>query len=106
MLKRPETYLAAFFLLVVLLIADTFRRPEKQITGWLYVGAVRIYQFAGRPLLEGRIACRYQPTCSEYSIEAVRKYGIRQGLEMTYDRLNTCEINIPRGTPDPVPNAF
>lgn len=93
-------------MLVVLLIADTFRRPEKQITGWLYVGAVRIYQFVGRPISKGRIECRFQPTCSEYSIEAVRKHGIWQGLGMTYDRLYTCETNIPIGTPDPVPNAF
>lgn len=93
----------ALFLLVVLAAADTFRRPEKQVTSRLYIGAVRIYQFVGRPLLEGRIECRFKPTCSEYSIEAVRKHGVWQGLEMTYDRLNTCEIDVPRGTQDPVP---
>lgn len=106
MLKRPETYLIVLFLLVVLAIADTFRSPEKQITGWFYIGAVRIYQFAGRPLLEGWVECRFMPTCSEYSIEAVRKHGIRQGLELTYNRMNTCQINIPHGTQDPVPSAY
>lgn len=106
MLKRPETYLAAFLLLAILLAADTFRRPDKQITGWLYVGAVQIYQFVGSPILEGRVECRYQPTCSEFSIEAVQKHGIRHGLALTYNRLDSCQINVPRGTLDPVPPAF
>lgn len=105
-LRRPETYLAAVFLLVVLLAADTFRRPENQVTGWLYIGGVRIYQFVGRPLLEGRIECRFHPTCSDYSIEAVRKHGIRHGLVLTYNRINSCQKSVPRGTHDPVPPAL
>ena len=105
-LKRPETYLAILLLLIVLLFADTFRSPERQVTGWLYIGAVRIYQVVGRPLMNNWIECRYEPTCSEYSIEAVRKHGIRAGLVSTYHRINACRTNVPNGTPDPVPAAF
>ena len=105
-LKRPETYLAVLFLLAIFLAADTFRRPEKQITGWFYIGAVRIYQFAGRPLMNNWIECRYQPTCSDYSIEAVRKHGIQTGLVLTYNRINSCRTDVPRGTPDAVPDNF
>jgi putative membrane protein insertion efficiency factor len=106
MLKRPETYLLALLLLAILLLADTYRSPERQITGWVYIGAVRIYQFVGRPMLEGRVECRYQPTCSEFSIEAVQTHGIRHGLALTYNRINSCQTNVPRGTLDPVPPAF
>lgn len=105
-LKRPETYLAILFLVVVLLFADTFRRPEKQVTGWLYIGVVRIYQVVGRPLMNQWIECRYAPTCSDYSIEAVRKHGIRAGLVLTYNRINACRTDVPKGTPDAVPDAL
>jgi len=105
-LKLRETYLAIFCLLLVLLVVDTFRGPEKQVTGRLYVGGVRAYQLVGRPLLQGRIECRFHPTCSDYSIEAVQKYGIRHGIVLTYRRINSCEANVPRGTLDPVPPAL
>jgi hypothetical protein len=61
-----------------------------------------MYQAIGRPLLKGRIQCRYRPTCSEYSIEAVRHYGIRQGLLLTVKRIHSCTTKVPLGTPDPV----
>lgn len=104
-LKRPETYLAALALVVLLAIADTYRSPANQITGQLYISAVHFYQALGRPLLEGRIRCRYTPTCSEYSIEAVREHGIRQGLVLSVSRLQSCTNAVPMGTVDPVPTA-
>jgi len=36
------------------------------------------------------ISCRFYPTCSEYSIRAFRKYGIRTGLVKTLGRLKRC----------------
>lgn len=103
-LKRPETYLAILFLTLIFLFADTFRSPESQFTGRLYIGAVRIYQVVGRPLMNQWIECRYAPTCSDYSIEAVRKHGIRTGLMLTYSRINSCRTDVPKGTPDAVPD--
>ncbi|MAT70955.1 MAG: membrane protein insertion efficiency factor YidD [Planctomycetaceae bacterium] len=41
------------------------------------VAMVRCYQFGISPWLGPR--CRYQPTCSEYFVEAVRKYGALRG---------------------------
>lgn len=102
-LKRPETYLGISALTVILIFADTFRSPESQITGWLYVRGVYVYQAVGRPLLEGHIKCRYQPTCSDYSIQAVERFGIRKGLALTYQRLNSCRTSVPLGTIDPIP---
>ncbi len=101
-LKRPGTYLAMLSIVLLFAALDSYRSPANQVTGHLYVAGVHIYQAIGRPLLKGRIKCRYQPTCSEYSIEAVRQYGIRQGFLLTVKRINSCTTKVPLGTPDPV----
>lgn len=101
-LKRPETYLAALAILVALVALDSSRDPSRQITGALYVRGVYLYRAVGHPLLEGRIRCRYRPTCSEYSIEAVQAYGIRRGLWMTARRIRSCQRTVPMGTADPL----
>ncbi|HYO26422.1 MAG TPA: membrane protein insertion efficiency factor YidD [Lacipirellulaceae bacterium] len=41
------------------------------------IGPVRCYQYLISPWLGPR--CRYQPSCSQYFIEAVRKYGALSG---------------------------
>jgi uncharacterized protein len=41
------------------------------------VAAVRLYQIVLGPWLGGH--CRYQPTCSNYMIQAVHKYGFWRG---------------------------
>lgn len=102
-LKRPHTYLAVLLGLVVFGVADSYRSPENQLIARAYVGTVHLYQAVGRPLLEGHVQCRYKPTCSDYSIGAVEKYGIRRGLVMTEQRVRSCQLEVPLGTYDPVP---
>ncbi|MDQ2774870.1 MAG: membrane protein insertion efficiency factor YidD [Acidobacteriota bacterium] len=51
------------------------------------------------------IRCRYQPTCSEYSLEAVRRFGIGRGLQLTVRRLSSCKRDVPFGTSDPIPGT-
>jgi len=51
-------------------------------------------------MLEGIVACRYRPTCSEYSIQAVERYGIGRGLFLTVKRLASCTNDVPMGTVD------
>lgn len=104
-LKRPTTYLFVLCALLVLSVGDSFRSPANQVTGRLYVGAVHVYQHIGRPMLEGRVKCRFQPTCSDYSIGAVQKHGIRHGLLLTAKRINACTTEVPMGTTDPVPSV-
>ncbi|HET7692465.1 MAG TPA: membrane protein insertion efficiency factor YidD [Gemmatimonadota bacterium] len=102
-LKRPETWLAALAVLVLGGLLDAQRAPADQLTSRAWIAGVHAYRVVGHPLLEGRIQCRYEPTCSEYSIQAVRRLGIRRGLEMTLRRLESCKIDVPLGTYDPVP---
>ena len=105
-MKKLRLILLSAVLVGVLALAwDVSRQPKNQLTARFYIGCVRGYQAVGRPLLEGTVACRYRPTCSDYSIEAVRRHGIRRGLVLTIKRINSCQANVPRGTSDPVPPA-
>ncbi len=45
--------------------------------GWLMIAVVRLYQILLSPLL-GR-HCRFSPTCSQYFIESIKKYGAVRG---------------------------
>jgi len=104
-LAKPHFWLAVVFGLFVGAGLDSFRQPSDQITARLYVRLVRGYQYASRPHLEKYVRCRFRPTCSEYSIEAVRRHGIRKGLSSTIRRVCRCTTNVPPGTVDPVADA-
>ena len=47
-------------------------------------------------------SCRFYPTCSTYAYEAVSRWGLRRGLQMTLKRLGRCRPFGPYGY-DPVP---
>jgi len=102
-LRRPGTYLLLLAVPAALVTADSFRAPERQVFAKFYVASVHAYQYAGHPMLEGRVRCRYNPTCSNYSEAAVRKFGLAKGLALTCARLWRCRSSVPLGTPDPVP---
>lgn len=101
-LKKPSTWIAAAALTGCLAIGDSCRAPGHQLTARLYVGVVHVYQRVGRPVVRHWVVCRYTPTCSEYSVQAVTKYGIGRGLIMTFRRLRSCTRAVPLGTRDPV----
>ena len=46
--------------------------------------------------------CRFIPTCSEYSKEAINKYGILKGGFLSIKRVLRCNPLTPQGTIDPV----
>jgi uncharacterized protein len=102
-LRRPEPYLALIAAAFCAAALDAAREPERQMSARAWVAVVRTYQAHARPLLEGRVRCRYHPTCSEYSIEAVRQRGIVGGSVLTARRIARCRGDVPLGTEDPVP---
>jgi len=63
---------------------------------------IRLYQWCISPLLPA--ACRYQPTCSAYAIEAIEQHGLMRGLRLTMWRLLRCHPWGGSGY-DPVPHA-
>ncbi|MEZ6138461.1 MAG: membrane protein insertion efficiency factor YidD [Pirellulaceae bacterium] len=65
---------------------------------WCLIGLVRFYQRGISPLLGAN--CRFQPTCSEYMIQAVRKYGAIRGCLRGVWRIMRCHP-LHRGGYDP-----
>lgn len=61
---------------------------------------VRFYQKFISPLLGP--SCRYQPTCSQYMIEAVQEWGLFRGIWLGLKRIGRCHPWAGFG-PDPVP---
>ena len=49
---------------------------------------IKIYQYLISPLLGNK--CRFLPTCSEYFIEALKKYGILKGSQLGFKRILSC----------------
>jgi putative membrane protein insertion efficiency factor len=68
----------------------------KRIAIWLLRG----YKVAISPLLPP--ACRFYPTCSEYALEAVTRYGVLKGSWLAARRLLRCHP-FHAGGFDPVP---
>lgn len=72
----------------------------KNILSSVLIGLVRFYQRAVSPWLLP--ACRYTPTCSQYAVEAIVKYGPFKGGWMALKRLVSCNPWGGHGH-DPVP---
>jgi putative membrane protein insertion efficiency factor len=66
-----------------------------------FLAPIRLYQRLISPLIAPR--CRYHPTCSAYTAEAVRSYGILRGAVLGAWRLLRCNP-LSHGGLDPVAN--
>ena len=67
----------------------------------LVVLVIRAYQYAISPLLGAR--CRFYPSCSQYTLEAVRRFGVLHGAWLGLRRIGCCHPWHPGGY-DPVPS--
>jgi hypothetical protein len=57
---------------------------------------IRGYQLVVSPLLPPN-TCRFTPTCSQYAIDAVAKYGVRKGAWRAVKRIGRCHPFHPGG---------
>ncbi|NJL68029.1 MAG: membrane protein insertion efficiency factor YidD [Microcoleus sp. SM1_3_4] len=71
-----------------------------QLMKRLAIQTIRVYKMAISPYLPN--ACRFQPTCSQYAIEAIERFGVARGSLMAAGRILRCNPFHPGGF-DPVP---
>jgi len=74
-------------------------RAVLGIPGRLLIGIVRLYQYLIGPMIGPR--CRFQPSCSAYFIESVRKYGALRGALRGIWRICRCNPWNPGGYDPP-----
>lgn len=65
-----------------------------------FIVVIKLYQWILSPVLGP--SCRFQPTCSNYALQAFRKYGPLKGLWLTLKRIARCHPWGGHGE-DPVP---
>lgn len=63
---------------------------------------IRVYQWTLSPLLGP--ACRFHPSCSQYALEAIQRFGCARGGWLAFKRLGRCHPWHPGGY-DPVPGG-
>ncbi|HHU58441.1 MAG TPA: membrane protein insertion efficiency factor YidD [Bacteroidales bacterium] len=66
----------------------------------LLILPVKLYQYVLSPMIGP--SCRYTPTCSQYTVEALRKHGPFKGLWLSLKRIVSCNPWGGHGH-DPVP---
>lgn len=78
------------------------QKKTTKTSWWVlpFVGLIKIYQYILSPLLPA--TCRFYPTCSQYSLEALQKHGLFKGVKLAVKRISKCH---PWGSSgyDPVP---
>src|SRR5207249_9464 len=74
------------------------RRTMRHVAAFL----IRVYQWTVSPLLGP--ACRFYPSCSQYAVQALLRFGVVKGGWLALARLSRCHPWHPRGF-DPVPPA-
>lgn len=65
-----------------------------------FIFLIRVYRKAISPLMPP--SCRFRPTCSQYGLQAFRRYGVFKGFWLTTKRLARCHPWGGSGY-DPVP---
>jgi putative membrane protein insertion efficiency factor len=72
----------------------------KAIISFPFILLIRFYQYVISPAIGPK--CRYTPTCSNYALEAFKKYGPIKGFWLSLKRISRCHPWGGSGY-DPVP---
>src|SRR5262249_27527787 len=75
----------------------------KQAAKTVALSLLRAYKWALSPMLPP--ACRYVPTCSEYAMEAIDRFGVVRGSYLAMARVLRCHPFV-KGGYDPVPHEI
>ncbi len=80
--------------------------PKRVGTG-IGVGLIGIYRFVAYPIYHAlsyvgiKVGCKYEPSCSHYTEEAIKEYGLLKGSAMGVHRIMRCNP-WSKGGHDPV----
>lgn len=72
----------------------------RNVINWIFIFPVKLYQWFISPILPQ--SCRYTPTCSTYTIEAIKEWGPLKGGYLGIKRILSCNPWGGMGN-DPVP---
>jgi putative membrane protein insertion efficiency factor len=70
---------------------------------YIAMALIRLYQLTLSPLLPP--SCRFEPSCSHYSYDAIKRFGFFKGGWLAVKRISRCHPFHPGGY-DPVPEEF
>jgi putative membrane protein insertion efficiency factor len=79
---------------------DALVPVERELSTRALIGAIGAYRAHVSPRLAGRVRCRFEPTCSAYGLESVRKHGALRGGWKAARRIARCTSATPMGTVD------
>ena len=81
-------------------ILYTAYKKEMIVVRNIIISAIKFYRKFISPIKKP--CCRFMPTCSEYAIEALSRYGVIKGLYLSVKRILRCSP-LSKGGYDPVP---
>lgn len=84
----------------IFLFENPISRSITWLIGGFFILLVKFYQMSISPLLPN--SCRYTPSCSQYSIQAIKVHGVIRGLALGIYRIARCNPWGGHGF-DPVP---
>ena len=66
---------------------------------------LKLYKAGISPIMKNLFGsgCRFNPTCSTYSIEVIEKFGIKKGFKLSLKRLSKCHP-FSKSVIEPIPN--
>ncbi len=79
-------------------LTSVVRWPARALVA-LLIAVIRLYQVTLSPLLGP--ACRFEPSCSRYMVESLKKYGLFKGLAQGVRRVLRCHPWNPGGYDPP-----
>ena len=104
--RRRRIVLIVSAVLAIAALCDWTRPPNRQMSVVLYnTVVIKGYRLLFQPMGRYIVRCRFKPTCSVYSEEAMKVHGFPKGVWLTSSRLFRCMPWVPFGTEDPVPPA-
>jgi putative membrane protein insertion efficiency factor len=85
-------------------VTERQTHPLRELVVAFLLAPIRLYQWLISPLLPS--ACRFEPSCSHYAVEALKVHGPLRGLVLALRRLSRCHPFTSLGGSsgfDPVP---